>query len=903
MLKRVILAVLLTLWAATGAYAQSSPVTFGAATVSESITALAGTVEISNAKGMAILGIGVSGTFVGTLTAQCSADGSTYITSGLTLTPLPSGSTVTSITGTGGWWAGIPGCQKARVTATLWTSGTAVVSLNASSATPPASLSTGAISGNSAASATGSAVPSSASYNGVKVGANLIGQTGVTVGSATAGAVAIVDGSGNQITSFGGGTQFAEDVASANADVGTAAMAVRNDTVTGATSANGDYQPLKSDSAGSLWVNGASGTFPVTGTVTVTDGAGSLNTIVDSGTITAVTTITNPVTVTDGSGALNVIVDSSALPSGAATAAKQPALGTAGASSADVISIQGIASGTAVPVSGSITCSNCSGTGVSVNEDVASANADPGTPAYTVRNNTLTGATSADGDYQPLKSTAAGAIYIAPSFGDTVASTGNGVSGSQTQRVTIASDSTGTVAATQSGTWNVTNVSGTVSLPTGAATSANQSTEITALQLIDNIPNTIGSTTSGQSGVLGLCATTTAAPTTTTAQSSALSCDTSGALRVVGSAGTTQYVEDAAATDGASLVAVGAIRRDTTPTSSAGTAGDNSQFTTDANGRLYTNSTLYTPNGDSAMNDTADAVKSLLVDTTGTALTQDTQATHDGALTPASSTGGLLFGRARSSAPTAVTADDASLVNTTLVGDLRMAQVDSSGAYVTPDTQLTGDGALTHSSTTGSALFARASAAAPTDVSADNDAVMPWALKSGAMVTQPSFAGVLATTGNGVSGTGVARVTIASDSTGVVGLNAGSNLIGQAATVATATTTNTTLSCYITSAASTNATNCKASAGNLYSIQAVNTTATLYYLRLYNLAASPTCSSATGFVRTIPIPASATGAGVVIPQDVGEAFGTGLGFCLTGGGSSTDNTNAATGVYLTLLYK
>lgn len=33
---------------------------------------------------------------------------------------------------------------------------------------------------------------------------------------------------------------------------------------------------------------------------------------------------------------------------------------------------------------------------------------------------------------------------------------------------------TGTVAATQSGTWNVTNVSGTVSLPTGAATAAKQ---------------------------------------------------------------------------------------------------------------------------------------------------------------------------------------------------------------------------------------------------------------------------------------------------------------------------------------------------------------------------------------------------------------------------------------------
>lgn len=44
----------------------------------------------------------------------------------------------------------------------------------------------------------------------------------------------------------------------------------------------------------------------------------------------------------------------------------------------------------------------------------------------------------------------------------------------------------GTVAATQSGTWNVTNVSGTVSLPTGASTLAEQQTQTTALQLLDD---------------------------------------------------------------------------------------------------------------------------------------------------------------------------------------------------------------------------------------------------------------------------------------------------------------------------------------------------------------------------------------------------------------------------------
>src|SRR5260221_10503456 len=39
------------------------------------------------------------------------------------------------------------------------------------------------------------------------------------------------------------------------------------------------------------------------------------------------------------------------LPTGAATLAKQPALGTAGAASTDVITVQGIASGTVIPTS------------------------------------------------------------------------------------------------------------------------------------------------------------------------------------------------------------------------------------------------------------------------------------------------------------------------------------------------------------------------------------------------------------------------------------------------------------------------------------------------------------------------------------------------------------------------
>jgi hypothetical protein len=123
---------------------------------------------------------------------------------------------------------------------------------------------------------------------------------------------------------------------------------------------------------------------------------------------------------------------------------------------------------------------------------------------------------------------------------------------------------------------------------------------------------------------------------------------------------------------------------------------------------------------------------------------------------------------------------------------------------------------------------------------------------------------------------------------------------------ASATTTNSAVECAIISAASTNATNCKASAGNFYGLDIYNTTTTVYYLRLYNLAAAPTCSSATGFIRSIPIPPAAAAGGVggivrVLP--VGVGYATGISFCLTGGSSSTDNTNAATGVFGAVLYK
>ena len=79
----------------------------------------------------------------------------------------------------------------------------------------------------------------------------------------------------------------------------------------------------------------------------------------------------------------------------------------------------------------------------------------------------------------------------------------------------------GTVAATQSGTWNINNVSGTVSLPTGA------STEATLAKLTVAQGTALGTNTQAMVGG----SVTTAAPTYTTGQISPLSLTTTGDLR------------------------------------------------------------------------------------------------------------------------------------------------------------------------------------------------------------------------------------------------------------------------------------------------------------------------------------------------------------------------------------
>lgn len=90
------------------------------------------------------------------------------------------------------------------------------------------------------------------------------------------------------------------------------------------------------------------------------------------------------------------------------------------------------------------------------------------------------------------------------------------------------------------------------------------------------------------------------------------------------------------------------------------------------------------------------------------------------------------------------------------------------------------------------------------------------------------------------------------------------------------------------SAATTNATSLKASAGKLMSLYVCNLNAAVRYLKFYNKASAPTVGTDTP-VLTYPIPASTTGAGVVVhlPPD-GIAFGTGIAYATTTGVADAD---------------
>lgn len=99
----------------------------------------------------------------------------------------------------------------------------------------------------------------------------------------------------------------------------------------------------------------------------------------------------------------------------------------------------------------------------------------------------------------------------------------------------------------------------------------------------------------------------------------------------------------------------------------------------------------------------------------------------------------------------------------------------------------------------------------------------------------------------------------------------------------------------VTTAASTNASSQKATAGNLFELTLSNPTATATYVKLYNKATAPTVGTDTP-VLTIPVAAGALVTLQFGPQ--GKRFTTGIAMAVTAAAAATDTAVAVAGVQI-----
>jgi len=140
-------------------------------------------------------------------------------------------------------------------------------------------------------------------------GNNVVGQVKLTDGTDIADVldltnsnpltVAIVDGTGSQITSFGGGTQYTEDDASASNPVGTVPILVRKDTPSTEVSTDGDNVAQRGTNYGAAYVtlldtsgspvSVGGGTQYTEDVAAVADPIGTMNILVRADSLSAVT--------------------------------------------------------------------------------------------------------------------------------------------------------------------------------------------------------------------------------------------------------------------------------------------------------------------------------------------------------------------------------------------------------------------------------------------------------------------------------------------------------------------------------------------------------------------------------------------------------------------------------------
>lgn len=224
---------------------------------------------------------------------------------------------------------------------------------------------------------------------------------------------------------------------------------------------------------------------------------------------------------------------------------------------------------------------------VVVVEDAAHTSGDSGVMPLAVRRDADTSLVSADGDYAPLQVNAAGSLKVAITAGAGSGGTSIADAAAFTRATTSVTPVAG-VVETSAPTLTNGNT-GAISLTTAGAVRVSVASGGIAAVVED------AASAGGEDGIMVLAVRRDSASSGVSADGdfAALSVDSTGALRVVGSSGTTQYAEDVASAGAESLCLMGAVRRDTAA-SSSGTDGDYSTINVNSSGRLYTSSTIDT---------------------------------------------------------------------------------------------------------------------------------------------------------------------------------------------------------------------------------------------------------------------------------------------------------------------
>lgn len=148
-------------------------------------------------------------------------------------------------------------------------------------------------------------------------------------------------------------------------------------------------------------------------------------------------------------------------------------------------------------------------------------------------------------------------------------------------------------------------------------------------------------------------------------------------------------------------------------------------------------------------------------------------------------------------------------------------------------------------------------------------------------------AGSAISQGHGTAATAI-RVELPTDGTGVVGLIAGTATVG--AVNVKPTTTGGLSTYHLVSAGTTNATNIKASAGQVFGWYIYNSNAAARKVAFHNTAGTPTAGSSIFFALVIP-----AGGAANVELTNGIAFSTGIGITtvtdLTDAGSTAVSAN------------